>query len=207
MSPALESGELLLLSGDLLISHQAFIAAHRAITAHLQTNQAVKSSELRSQIALNPEVFRSVVSALVREQKVRVHDETVSILNAGDQRPDPDSARLATVAQAYESAGLAAPSVVDLAQRLNFNEADMRRLVTALQRNNTIVRMGSDNLFIHIGALKQLTTQLVALRGSLMDVGRFKLLTGLSRKYAIPLLEYLDRQRVTRIQGDQRLVL
>jgi selenocysteine-specific elongation factor len=76
-----------------------------------------------------------------------------------------------------------------------------------LQRNKTIVRMGSDNLFIHSGALQHLATLLTPLRGALLDVARFKQLTGLSRKYAIPLLEYLDRQRITRIQGDQRLVL
>jgi selenocysteine-specific elongation factor len=38
-------------------------------------------------------------------------------------------------------------------------------------------------------------------------VAVFKQLTGLSRKYAIPLLEYLDHSRVTRRQGDQRIVL
>jgi len=205
--PALESGELLLLSGDLLISREAFVAATGAITVRLQTSQAVKSSELRSQAALSPELFNSVVSALVLEQKVRIRDDTVSIFNAGDQSPDAETERLAAVAQAYESAGLAAPSVLEVAQRLNFKEAEMRRLVTALQRDKTLVRMGSDNLFIHSGALKQLAMQLTALRGSLLDVARFKQLTGLSRKYAIPLLEYLDRQRITRIQGDQRLVL
>ena len=40
-----------------------------------------------------------------------------------------------------------------------------------------------------------------------MDVTRFKDLTGVSRKYAIPLLEYLDRERVTRRQGDERVIL
>jgi selenocysteine-specific elongation factor len=40
-----------------------------------------------------------------------------------------------------------------------------------------------------------------------MEVARFKELTGLSRKYAIPLLEYLDRQRITRKEGDHRLIL
>ena len=83
----------------------------------------------------------------------------------------------------------------------------MRRLVTVLQRDKTIVRMGSDDSFIHAAALSQLVAQLAPLRGSLMDVARFKLLTGLSRKYAIPLLEYLDRQRITRKQDDQRLIL
>jgi selenocysteine-specific elongation factor len=41
----------------------------------------------------------------------------------------------------------------------------------------------------------------------LIDIASFKELTGLSRKYAIPLLEYLDRERITRKQGDRRLVL
>jgi selenocysteine-specific elongation factor len=45
------------------------------------------------------------------------------------------------------------------------------------------------------------------LRGQRIDVARFKQMTGLSRKYAIPLLEYLDRERVTRKDGDARLVL
>ena len=40
------------------------------------------------------------------------------------------------------------------------------------------------------------------LRGQTLDVARFKQMTGLSRKYAIPLLEYLDRERVTRKDGD-----
>jgi selenocysteine-specific elongation factor len=152
-------------------------------------------------------VFDSVVSALVGEQKVRIRDEKISIFNRGDQSPEAETDRLETVAQAYEAAGLAPPSVLEVAQRLNFKETEMRRLVTILQRDKTLVRMGSDNLFIHSGALRQLTAQLTALRGSLLDVARFKQLTGLSRKYAIPLLEYLDRQRITRIQGDQRLVL
>jgi len=40
-----------------------------------------------------------------------------------------------------------------------------------------------------------------------MDVARFKDLTGVSRKYAIPLLEYLDREHVTRRVGDTRVIL
>jgi selenocysteine-specific elongation factor len=205
--PSLESGELLRLSGNLLIDREALVAATGAIITHLQSNQTTKSSELRSQTALSPDVFDLVLNVLLREHKVQFRDETVAIFNAAGQSSDAEIGRLAAVAQAYEAAGLAAPSVVELGQRLAFKEADMRRLVTLLQRNKTLVRMGSDNLFIHSDALKQLTAQLAALRGSPMDVARFKQLTGLSRKYAIPLLEYLDRQRITRIQGDQRLVL
>ena len=67
--------------------------------------------------------------------------------------------------------------------------------------------MGNDNLFIHSEALKHLSVKISQLRGTMIDVAGFKQLTVLSRKYAIPLLEYLDRQRITRNQGDRRLVL
>ena len=40
-----------------------------------------------------------------------------------------------------------------------------------------------------------------------LGVGEFKNLTGVTRKFAIPLLEYLDRQRVTRRVGDERTIL
>jgi len=40
-----------------------------------------------------------------------------------------------------------------------------------------------------------------------LDVARFKGLTGVTRKYAIPLLEYLDREHVTRRVGDERVIL
>jgi hypothetical protein len=41
----------------------------------------------------------------------------------------------------------------------------------------------------------------------LIDVASFKTLAGVSRKYAIPLLEYFDREQVTRRAGDKRLIL
>ena len=41
----------------------------------------------------------------------------------------------------------------------------------------------------------------------LIDVAAFKELAGVSRKYAIPLLEYFDRARVTRRAGDKRVIL
>ena len=130
----------------------------------------------------------------------------VSTFSTGVSSSNTDCAQLAEIAQAYETAGLAAPSVVELAQKFNLRESEMRRFVTVLQRIKTLVRMGSDDLFIHSAALNRLEAQLTPLRGTLIDVARFKKLTGLSRKYAIPLLEYLDRQRITRKQGDERLV-
>ena len=208
VSPELECGHVVLISGDLLVSREAVLAAADAITTRLLAGApSIKTSELRSQTALSPAVFDFVLNSLVREQKVQLRDDTASIYSAWEQSLNSETEQLAAIAQAYCAAGLSAPSVMELARRLSLNEHDMRRLVTVLQRNKTIVRMGSDDLFIHSEALQQLFAQLVPLRGSLINIARFKQLTGLSRKYAIPLLEYLDRQRITRKQGDQRLIL
>jgi selenocysteine-specific elongation factor len=207
ISPSLETGELLLLRGDLLLSQDGLRAASSAVMSRLASQRAIKSSELRSQTGLSIGVFEFALATLVRAQTVRLQEEMVSMYDAGQQSSIAEDDRLATIAQAYESAGLASPLTSELAQRLNMKEAEIRRIVTLLQRNKTIVRMGSDDLFIHSRPLRQLTEEVSALRGSVIDVARFKELTGLSRKYAIPLLEYLDRQRITRKEGDARLIL
>jgi selenocysteine-specific elongation factor len=210
---AIEQGELLLLPGDILLSRNALQTAASLVTAHLQrqaqknATHTMKSSELRSHTALGAEVFDFVISALVGEQKVQLSGELVAIYRVSDQPSPIEAQRLAAISQAYEAAGLAAPLVGELGHSLGLNEAEMRRLITLLQRQKTIIRMGSDDLFVHFDALRKLVSQMAPLRGSQIDVSRFKQLTGLSRKYAIPLLEYLDRERITRKLGDQRLVL
>jgi selenocysteine-specific elongation factor len=208
MRAALESGELLLLPGELLLGRDGFRAARGAVVSRLQaTKRAMKSSELRSQTGLSAEVFELTLTTLEREQTVRLHGEIVSVYGSAEPISEERDELLARTAQAYEVAGLASPTTSELALRLNIKPAEMHRIITSLQRSQTIVRMGSDGLFIHSGPLRRLAEQLAVLRGSSIDVAHFKQLTGLSRKYAIPLLEYLDRQRITRKQGEQRLIL
>ncbi|HUD55208.1 MAG TPA: selenocysteine-specific translation elongation factor [Terracidiphilus sp.] len=207
IDPAIELGDLYLISNNLLLSREAFLMAAHEITTCLRTGERVKSSELRGRSALSHPVFGFVVNSLVQQKKIQLRDETVSIYNADVPASNSESDRLAAIARAYEDSGLAAPSVLELAKRFNIKETDMRRLITALQRDKTILRMGSDDLFIHSAVLSRLAAQLAPLRGSLMNVARFKQLTGISRKYAIPLLEYLDRQRITLKQNGERLIL
>jgi selenocysteine-specific elongation factor len=206
IGPAIESGDIHLISNNLLLSRDAYLAASREVITRLQSSER-KSSELRGQAALSHPVFDFVIDSLVHQKKIQIRDETASIYTAGAPMANPERERLAAIAHAYEESGLAAPSVLELARQCNIQETEMRRLVTALLRDRIIVRMGSDDLFIHSAALSRLTARLAPLRGSLMDVASFKQLTGLTRKHAIPLLEYLDRQRITLKQDDRRLIL
>ena len=65
----------------------------------------------------------------------------------------------------------------------------------------------SEDLVFHRTALEKLRRMLAGRRSERFQVGTFKEWTGISRKYAIPLLEFLDREHVTRREGDERLVL
>jgi selenocysteine-specific elongation factor len=84
--------------------------------------------------------------------------------------------------------------------------ARARSLLQILLRSRKLVKIGDDLVF-HYTALATLKQLLAPRQGARFSVPQFKDWTGISRKYAIPLLEYLDRERVTRREGDTRVVL
>jgi selenocysteine-specific elongation factor len=84
--------------------------------------------------------------------------------------------------------------------------ARARSLLALLLREGKLVRAG-ENLILHHAAMERLRETLAARKQTYFTVTDFKAWTGISRKYAIPLLEYFDRERITRREGDRRLVL
>ena len=81
-----------------------------------------------------------------------------------------------------------------------------RSLLQILLREKCLIRISEDLVFHH-SAVESLRHLLAARKSTRFNVGIFKDWTGISRKYAIPLLEYLDRERITRREGDERLIL
>jgi selenocysteine-specific elongation factor len=83
------------------------------------------------------------------------------------------------------------------------------KLLQILLREKSLVRV-SPELIFHREALRRLKEMLGThkkTKSERISVPGFKELTGITRKYAIPLLEYLDRVRVTRRAGDERVIL
>ncbi len=109
---------------------------------------------------------------------------------------------------AVREAGLKPPDTGELPARLQLSPALVTRVLGLLVRQKVLVKL--DTLYFHQDALQRLKGEIVALKAggtATVDVAAFKERYGVSRKYAIPLLEYLDRERVTRRSGDVRLVL
>jgi selenocysteine-specific elongation factor len=91
---------------------------------------------------------------------------------------------------------------------LRLDRARAEKLLRILLKENVLHKVTEDLIF-HQSALRELRAILARRKAqnNRLGVTEFKELTGLSRKYAIPLLEYLDRERVTRREGGERIIL
>jgi selenocysteine-specific elongation factor len=112
----------------------------------------------------------------------------------------------AQIESAFRAAGLAAPSLAATLAQSGIDAARARPVLQLLLKQGRLVRV-NDDLVVHREALEALRALLAEHKGRHLSVPAFKDLAGVSRKYAIPLLEYLDRERLTRRDGDERVVL
>ncbi|HTT22974.1 MAG TPA: selenocysteine-specific translation elongation factor [Candidatus Sulfotelmatobacter sp.] len=163
---------------------------------------------LREQYTLSPEVFTAVLDRLVREKKVEVAGEHVRIPGRGVVMKDEEAESKKKIEDAFASAGLKVPALHEVLAGLKIDKGRAQKIVTLLLRDRVLVKI-SDELVFHRSALEQLRVQIAArkAKSAMIDVAAFKEMTGVSRKYAIPLLEYLDRERVTKRVGDARQIL
>jgi len=148
-----------------------------------------------------------LIDALLSQaREIAVEGETVRLASHKlVLKQDEEQAR-AAIERAFEQAGLAVPAVPDVLAKSGVEAARARSLLQILLREKRLIRV-SDDLVFHYAAMAKLRDLLGGHQGERFTVGTFKDWTGISRKYAIPLLEYLDRERVTRREGDERQVL
>ncbi len=156
----------------------------------------------------SPALFSAVLQALAAENKIELKGEAVRRLGREVQLTAEELAAKDQISRAFEKAGLAVPSAKEVLAGLRIDRARAEKILHILLQEKALLRVAEDLIF-HSSALEKLR-QLVARRKqqtNRIDVAVFKEMTGLTRKYAIPLLEYLDRERVTRREGDARIIL
>ena len=198
-------------------------AACKEVEAHhrrepLQRGLARETLRERVFARVAPEVFRAVL-AQAESQGLLVSER--DIVRAGSHSlalSAADAELHAQLEKFYRDAALEAPTFDDSLARLattavggQASRDHARQLLQLLIDSGALVRVTGDLLF-HRDALARLVELLREYAAQheperLIDVAAFKDLANVSRKYAIPLLEYLDRARITRRAGDRRLIL
>lgn len=164
--------------------------------------------QLRDQRSVSPEIFDAVLTMLVRNKKVEVTGDLVRLAGRGVVMKEEEAESKKKIEDAFATAGLKVPALHEVLAGLKVDKVRAQKIVTLLLRDRVLVKV-SEGLVFHRNALEGLRRQMAAqkAKSSKIDVGGFKEMTGVSRKYAIPLLEYLDRERVTKRVGDAREIL
>jgi selenocysteine-specific elongation factor len=160
------------------------------------------------------EVFRSMLSRLEDDRALVATKDVLHSPNHSWELKGADADLKAKLSKTYKDAGLEPPSFSEafLKAGLGKTEADHgRKVLQLLIDAGEIVRVHGELMF-HRVALEELTKTLKSYAAArepdrTIDVASFKELARISRKYAIPLLEFLDRQRVTRREGDRRFIV
>jgi selenocysteine-specific elongation factor len=173
--------------------------------------EGISKEDLRARAAstVRPELFRALLADLIAAGRIDLAGDLVRRAGrAIEMRPEEVRARK-QIEAAFAGAGLAAPAVEAVLASLPIERQQAERLLQSLLREGTLVRVGNQ-LLLHRTAMNRLRGLLAEYKktqGDRLSVAAFKELAGVSRKYAIPLLEYLDREHLTRRLNDERVIL
>jgi len=165
----------------------------------------VSKEELRSKFlpAAPPWLMDAL---LARSRTLAAHADTIRLSSHKVALMQDEEEATAKIEKAFRSGGLATPAVNEVLAKSGVDPTRARTLLQLMLRDKRLVRV-SDELVFHASAMQSLRTLLAGKKGAQFAVPEFKDWTGISRKYAIPLLEYLDREHLTRRVGDSRVVL
>jgi selenocysteine-specific elongation factor len=202
----------------LLVPGRIFEEVRQKIAARVEQfhkenslSQGISREDLRSHLGrrVKAETFRAALEELVAQKKLELQGDLVK--RAGSAITlDPEEARAKKeIEAAFATAGLEVPTVKEVLSKLPVEARRAEKILQILLREKSLVRVTPDLIF-HRDALAHLKDRLSVYkrtRGERLSVPVFKELTGITRKYAIPLLEYLDRERITRRAGDERVIL
>jgi selenocysteine-specific elongation factor len=171
----------------------------------------IAKEDLRARAAKDfaSEIFQAALDGLVRTGELTVSGDTVRRAGHAVKLADDEDRARREIEAAFAKAGLAVPATKDVLAKLGIDSKRAYGVLQLLLREKVLVRLTEDLVF-HASALDGLKKTLVAHKqkhGPRIGVPAFKELAGVSRKYAIPLLEYLDRNGVTRREGDERVII
>jgi selenocysteine-specific elongation factor len=160
-----------------------------------------------------PEIFRAVISHLERAGALRSEKDVICAASHRLSLSAEDAALRDRLEGIYRQSQLEPPTLDEAFERAGGagSREHARRILQLLIEAGLLVRVQSELLF-HADALDGLKARLkeYAARREperTIDVAAFKEMAGVTRKYAIPLLEYFDRERLTRRAGDKRIIL
>ena len=212
-----QAGQAVLV-GDFLVSTGALLDLSTRLLEELDRyhqahplSDGIPREEAREKIfsGTAQPVFEYVLEQLVGSKEIITRDRVALASHRISLSLDEIRAR-DVIERLFRDGGLKPPDTTALASTIEMPPEIVDRILQLLIRQKVLVRLNS--LVFHADVLSQLKIDMAELKASSIgsthvNVATFKERHGITRKYAIPLLEYLDRERLTRRVGDVRILL
>jgi len=170
----------------------------------------IPKQELRGRAGkTSDDIFLAALEDLVRAGTVAVAGDLVQRAGREIALSAEEARAKELIEREFERAGLAVPSFGAVLEKLPVESSRAQKILQILLREKVLIKVAEDLVFHHaaVGRLREILAKYRRDRGERLPVPAFKELAGITRKYAIPLLEYLDREHVTRRVGDERVIL
>jgi selenocysteine-specific elongation factor len=172
--------------------------------------KGISKEELRKRLFddLPPEVFRYCMEELVKKQKISFQEDALSLHGREVQLTAEGQQLREKIEEVFKKAGYQPPAVSDLPSSVEADSEEIRRIFFWMIKEKILVKV-SEDLVYHRTTLDSIKNQIRSkfTPGSKFGVADFKELFDITRKHAIPLLEFLDRERFTRRLGNDRVLL
>jgi selenocysteine-specific elongation factor len=162
--------------------------------------------ELRNRFGrISADVFSIVLDTLVKERKVFIKEDKIRIDSPEFDLSEEEMRLKGQIERKLFEAGYNVPSTKELAPPDRRQETS--DILQILVEEEKVVKVTAE-LFFHsarMGEAEKLVKDFLHKNGK-MQVTEFKDLINVTRKFAVPLLEYFDRKGITRRQGDMRVL-
>ena len=182
------------------------------LTAYHEQNpikQGLSKEELRSRLyrGLDQRLFQYLLNDLLKKQKIAQDQAVIRLADHQVSLQDDEESLRQELESFYKKAELAPPTIKEvLTAFAKYPQPLIKEVLSLMVSNNILVKVKED-LYFYAPPLENLQKKLtgfLAEKGEI-DTPAFKEMTGLSRKFSIPLLEYFDRIKVTIRVGDKRI--
>jgi selenocysteine-specific elongation factor len=170
----------------------------------------ISKEELRSRLlrGLDQRLFQFVLNELSRQQSIVQDQAHIRLSTHQVALKDEEDKLRRELTAVFQAEGLAPPTIKEILEKFSRHpESVIRSILGVMVQENMLVKV-NESLYFPAGPLAELEKQVVDFirREGEIDAARFKTLTGLTRKYTIPLMEYLDKIKVTIRVGDKRIL-
>ncbi len=216
--PLLSSGELLQLTREprIFLAKENFSALEshlcRELEAFLRQNplkDGINREELKSRLPQrsDPRFFSALLAALEKAGKILAERDIVKLTGRSSGSASGSGALQQKVVAALLACGYEPLSPQELAVQLGLTEKETVEHLHLLARERAVVKVKSD-LFYAPQPLAEIREKLTLFLRANKEItpNEFRELTGLSRKFMIPLLEYFDQEKLTIRVGDKRIL-